>query len=194
MSAKPEDLVARLAALGIETRTLPYPEHRIVEEGKALRDDVTGTFTTSLLLKDQEGRLFLVVAHEESILDLKTLHLRVDGTGAAWLRGAGAGSIIASARVRRLTDKAQCPPRRRSSTDQPRRARHPGAVTVVGATRAPMRSSLNGWLAQSSGNCRLMPSAKCVGSARSHAGLRLRRYRWSAGTEARGSWWGSLRS
>lgn len=76
-----EDLFLRLAALGIETSTLPYPEHRTVEEGKALRGDMPGTFTKNLLLKDKKGRLFLVVAHEDSVLDLKTLHARVGGQG-----------------------------------------------------------------------------------------------------------------
>lgn len=81
MPATPEDLFARLAALGIETTTLPYPGHRTVEEGKALRGDMPGTFTKNLLLKDKKGRLFLVVAHEDSMLDLKTLHVRVGGQG-----------------------------------------------------------------------------------------------------------------
>ncbi|CAH0129812.1 MULTISPECIES: prolyl-tRNA synthetase associated domain-containing protein [Roseomonadaceae] len=76
-----EDLFLRLAALGIETSTLPYPEHRTVEEGKALRGDMPGSFTKNLLLKDKKGRLFLVVAHEDSVFDLKTLHARVGGQG-----------------------------------------------------------------------------------------------------------------
>lgn len=81
MSATREDLFARLAALGTETSTLPYPEHRTVDEGKALRGDMPSTFTKNLLLKDKKERLFLVVAHEDSILDLKTLHARVGGQG-----------------------------------------------------------------------------------------------------------------
>lgn len=64
MSATPEDLFARLAALGSETTTLPCPEHRTMEKGKALRGDMPGTFTKNLLLKDKKGRLFLVISHE----------------------------------------------------------------------------------------------------------------------------------
>lgn len=81
MPATTEDLFARLTALGIETTTLPYPTHRTVEEGKALRGDMPGTFTKNLLLKDKKGKLFLVVAHEDSRLDLKTLHPRIGGQG-----------------------------------------------------------------------------------------------------------------
>jgi Ala-tRNA(Pro) deacylase len=81
MPATRDELFLRLAELGIETSTLPYPAHRTVEEGKALRGEMPGTFTKNLLLKDKKGRLFLVVAQEDSVLDLKTLHARVGGQG-----------------------------------------------------------------------------------------------------------------
>ncbi len=55
-----------LDALGIApSPAVPYPAHRTVEEGKALRGAMTGTFTKNLLLKDKRGRLFLLVAHED---------------------------------------------------------------------------------------------------------------------------------
>ena len=40
-----------------------------------------GTFTKNLLLKDKKGRLFLVVAHEDRIVDLKTLHKQIGASG-----------------------------------------------------------------------------------------------------------------
>ncbi|MCP4471442.1 MAG: hypothetical protein GY815_12310 [Gammaproteobacteria bacterium] len=38
---------------------------------------MSGTFTKNLLLKDKKGRLFLVVAHEDRELDLKSLYSRI---------------------------------------------------------------------------------------------------------------------
>ena len=72
-----EKLFRHLNELGIEALTVPYPSHRSVKEGKALRGDMRGMFTKNLLLKDKKGRLFLVVAHEDQTVDLKTLHTRV---------------------------------------------------------------------------------------------------------------------
>jgi Ala-tRNA(Pro) deacylase len=74
-------LLARLEALGIATRTLPYPAHRSVEEGKALRGAMAGQFTKNLLLKDKKGSLFMVVADEDRAIDLKRLHLHVGAQG-----------------------------------------------------------------------------------------------------------------
>lgn len=81
MPATPDDLFRRLAELGIETSTLPYPAHRTVEEGRALRGAMPGTFTKNLLLRDKKGRLFLVSAEENRAIDLKTLHGRVGANG-----------------------------------------------------------------------------------------------------------------
>ena len=72
-----EKLFRYLDDLGIEAPTVPYPQHRTVEEGKARRGDMRGTFTKNLLLKDKKGRLFLVVAQEDQTVDLKTLHARI---------------------------------------------------------------------------------------------------------------------
>lgn len=76
-SSRREQLFRRLDELGIQALTVAYPSHRTVEEGKALRGDMHGTFTKNLLLKDKKGRLFLVVAHEDRTVDLKTLHRRI---------------------------------------------------------------------------------------------------------------------
>lgn len=74
-------LFSRLEELGIEVSTLPYPAHRTVEEGRALRGDLPGTFTKNLLLKDKKGRLFLVVARETQEIDLRTFHARIGANG-----------------------------------------------------------------------------------------------------------------
>lgn len=76
-----ERLFERLRELGVDTTVLPYPAHRTVEEGKALRGDMAGQFTKNLLLKDKKGRLFLLVADEDRAIDLKTLHAHVGASG-----------------------------------------------------------------------------------------------------------------
>lgn len=76
-----ERLFVRLASLGIDAPTVPYPAHETVEEGKRLRGSMAGTFTKNLLLKDKKGRLFLFSIHEDRVLDLKTLHTRIGANG-----------------------------------------------------------------------------------------------------------------
>ena len=74
-------LLARLAALGIEASTVPYPAHRTVEEGKALRGNMAGQFTKNLLLKDKKGSLFMIVAGEDRPIDLRRLHVHIGAQG-----------------------------------------------------------------------------------------------------------------
>ena len=81
MNTALDRLLGRFAELGIAAPTVPYPAHQTVEEGKALRGDMAGTFTKNLLLKDKKGRLFLVVAHEDGDVDLKKLHTRIGASG-----------------------------------------------------------------------------------------------------------------
>lgn len=77
LSEERDKLFRRFDELGIETTTVSYPSHRSVDEGKALRGEMRGTFTKNLLLKDKKGHFFLIVAHEDLELDLKSLHLRI---------------------------------------------------------------------------------------------------------------------
>jgi Ala-tRNA(Pro) deacylase len=80
-------LFERFTLLGIKARTVPYPAHRTVEEGKALRGAMAGQFTKNLLLKDKKGRLFLIVANEDRVLDLKTLHTQIGASGRVGFAG-----------------------------------------------------------------------------------------------------------
>jgi Ala-tRNA(Pro) deacylase len=81
-------LFERFGALGIDARTVPYPAHRTVEEGKALRGAMAGQFTKNLLLKDKKGRLFLIVANEDRALHLKSLHTKIGASGRLGFAGA----------------------------------------------------------------------------------------------------------
>ncbi|MCA6112694.1 prolyl-tRNA synthetase associated domain-containing protein [Bradyrhizobium cenepequi] len=74
-------LFDRLRSLGMSPDVVPYPAHKTVEEGKMLRGVMVGTFTKNLLLKDKKGRLYLVVAHEDRVIDLRTLHRKIGASG-----------------------------------------------------------------------------------------------------------------
>ena len=76
-----ERLLNRLAELDIDVEIVPYPVHTTIEEGKRLRGNLDGVFTKNLLLKDKKSQLFLVAAHEDSEVDLKSLHTRVGARG-----------------------------------------------------------------------------------------------------------------
>jgi Ala-tRNA(Pro) deacylase len=69
----PEQLFARLDALGIPHRTYSHPKVFTVAEAVALRGQLPGGHCKSLFLKDKKGGLWLVVALEERRIDLKRL-------------------------------------------------------------------------------------------------------------------------
>jgi len=69
----PEQLFARLDALGIAHRTHAHPPVFTVAESAALRGLLPGGHCKSLFLKDRKGGLWLVVALEERRIDLKRL-------------------------------------------------------------------------------------------------------------------------
>ena len=73
MPATPDQLIARLEALGIAQRTYEHPAVFTVEEAKALRGKLPGGHCKSLFLKDRKGGLWLAVMLEERRIDLKAL-------------------------------------------------------------------------------------------------------------------------
>ena len=86
-----DDLLARLAELGIPTRTVEHPPLFTVEDSQALRGDIAGGHTKNLFLKDKKGNLFLVVVEEETRVDLKNLHLSL---GAASKLSFGSAELL----------------------------------------------------------------------------------------------------
>ena len=81
MPATPDDLFAFLDRLGIAHQTVTHPPLFTVEESQALRGQIPGGHTKNLFLKDKKGTLFLVVALEDALIDLKSLHRRLGATG-----------------------------------------------------------------------------------------------------------------
>ena len=77
----PQDLVAALDKLGIETTRIDHEAVFTVAESKELRGAISGHHTKNLFLKDKKGRLFLVSALESTRIDLKRLHETLGASG-----------------------------------------------------------------------------------------------------------------
>lgn len=72
-----ETLLARLTALGIETRTVDHVAVFTVAESAAVEAELSakipGTATKNLFLKDAKDKLYLLVAEAHAAIDLKRL-------------------------------------------------------------------------------------------------------------------------
>jgi Ala-tRNA(Pro) deacylase len=73
----PERLFAYLDELGIAHKTVTHPPLFTVEQSRALRGTIPGGHTKNLFLRDKAGALFLVVAPEDAVIELKSLHHRL---------------------------------------------------------------------------------------------------------------------
>ncbi|UHD45736.1 prolyl-tRNA synthetase associated domain-containing protein [Aureimonas altamirensis] len=74
-------LFSYLDSLGIETRTIWHPAVFTVEASSGVTGSIPGAHTKNLFLKDKKGRIFLVVALQETEVALKSLHQRIGGQG-----------------------------------------------------------------------------------------------------------------
>ncbi len=107
MPATPDELFAYLDRLGIAHATVRHPPLFTVEQSRALRGTIPGGHTKNLFLKDKKDALYLVVALEDAVIELKSLHR---------LLGASGRFSFGSAELMRLTLGVE-----------------PGAVTPFGA-------------------------------------------------------------
>lgn len=73
MHKTPDDLFAYLAGLGITAETHHHPALRTVADSKRLRGDLPGGHCKNLFLKDKKKQLWLIVALEDAVIDLKAL-------------------------------------------------------------------------------------------------------------------------
>lgn len=72
--ATPDELLARLKELGIETATVTHPPVYTVEESRKLCGDIPGGHCKNLFLKDRKGAIWLVVTLDDADVDMKSLH------------------------------------------------------------------------------------------------------------------------
>ncbi|MEZ5832446.1 MAG: prolyl-tRNA synthetase associated domain-containing protein [Dongiaceae bacterium] len=73
----PEQLLARLDALGIGYRNHTHAAVFTVEEAKTLRGELTGGHIKNLFLRNKKEEMWLVVAEEDKRIDLKVLGERL---------------------------------------------------------------------------------------------------------------------
>lgn len=73
MNSKRTTLFVRLEELGIASTTVEHAPLFTVEQSQALRGIIPGAHTKNLFLKDKDGRMVLVVAKEDTKVDLKAL-------------------------------------------------------------------------------------------------------------------------
>jgi len=77
MPATRADLLARLDALGIATKTIDHAPVFTVEEARALRGEIPGGHCKNLFLKDEKGEIYLIVCLEDARVDLKAAPSRI---------------------------------------------------------------------------------------------------------------------
>ena len=75
------DLMSLLDRLGLATETVEHPAVFSVPESQALRGRIPGAHSKNLFLKDRKGRLFLLCAKEDAVVELKRLHETLGAQG-----------------------------------------------------------------------------------------------------------------
>jgi Ala-tRNA(Pro) deacylase len=81
MPLSPDDLFAKLAALGMAVTTVKHPPLFTVEQSKSLRGELPGGHTKNLFLKDKKDCMWLVTAEEDRPIDLKALGTALGASG-----------------------------------------------------------------------------------------------------------------
>ncbi len=82
LPTSPDQLYARLEALGIAVTHHEHPPLHTVEESKALRGTLPGGHVKNLFLRDKKSTIWLVVADEDRAIDMKTLRRIIGGKGS----------------------------------------------------------------------------------------------------------------
>lgn len=76
-----DQLFAYLDSLGIAHQTVSHPPAFTVGQARELRGQLPGGHTKNLFLRDKKHALFLVVAEEDALIDLKGLHRVLGASG-----------------------------------------------------------------------------------------------------------------
>jgi Ala-tRNA(Pro) deacylase len=75
MTAQPaydrDSLIAWMAEHGIDQTTRDHPAVFTVDEGHEIKAAMPGAHTKNLFLKDKKGRLWLISARQDTVIDLK---------------------------------------------------------------------------------------------------------------------------
>jgi Ala-tRNA(Pro) deacylase len=87
MRADRATLFARLEELGIATVTVEHEPLFTVEQSAGLRERIPGAHTKNLFLTDKDRRMVLVVAKDDTRVDLKALAKRLSAGRFSFGRG-----------------------------------------------------------------------------------------------------------
>lgn len=77
MPATRQELFDMLAGLGIAVKTAVHDPVFTVEEAKKVHDDIPGGHCKNLFCKDEKGVLWLIVALEDSVINLKAAPAKI---------------------------------------------------------------------------------------------------------------------
>jgi Ala-tRNA(Pro) deacylase len=81
MPVSPDELFTYLDKLGIAHKTVTHPAVFTVEEARALRGKIAGGHTKNLFLRDKKDAPYLVVAAEDAMIELRSLHRLLGASG-----------------------------------------------------------------------------------------------------------------
>jgi Ala-tRNA(Pro) deacylase len=77
MPASKADLFARFQSLGLETKTVNHNPVYTVDEAKMVHADMPGGHCKNLFCKDEKGVLWLIVALEDAVINLKAAPAKI---------------------------------------------------------------------------------------------------------------------
>jgi Ala-tRNA(Pro) deacylase len=77
----PQQLLDRLATLGIKAETVEHEPVFTVAESKPVKARIPGAHSKNLFVKDKKGRFFLISAKDETPIDLKRTHEVIGASG-----------------------------------------------------------------------------------------------------------------
>ena len=77
MPASRDMLFQRFQALGLATTTFDHPPVSTVEEAQKVHGDIPGGHCKNLFCKDEKSVLWLIVALEDSVINLKTTPVKI---------------------------------------------------------------------------------------------------------------------
>ncbi|WP_230530537.1 prolyl-tRNA synthetase associated domain-containing protein [Microvirga roseola] len=77
----PQELLDRLATLGIPAETVEHEPVFTVAESRPVKARIPGAHSKNLFVKDKKGRFFLITAKDETPIDLKRTHEAIGASG-----------------------------------------------------------------------------------------------------------------
>ena len=90
----PDDLLARLAGLGIDARTYLHAPVFTVQEAKGATQGIEGTHCKNLFLVGRRGGFWLVVMREEKPLDLRALAEKIGAPRLSFASPETMGEVL----------------------------------------------------------------------------------------------------